>query len=198
MSHWSLAAHRAIECDRPVPIRRGGRVGGSALLRTLRTVSAVSRTRQGPSLSSWRTARSYASATRLSLARRTRVERVESKIRLSLGRGASELEAELARRGRQDPPSLPTAADPFSVSSSSSSTSSVKSTSLARCVRFGARENDRGQDRQRGRGAKGDVDDDPLMTMALVPPADDVLSASRESHGETRVLHRAPFHLHDF
>lgn len=94
------------------------------------------------------------------------LERVESKIRLSLGRG--ELEAELARRGRQDSPSLPTAADPFSVFSSSSSLSlSIKSTGLARCVRFGAHENDRRQDRRRDQRGTSII---PPMTIATVHP----------------------------
>jgi len=100
----------------------------------VRTVSAVSRTREESSPSSRTTARSYANAVRLSLARRTRVERVESKIRLSLGRGASELEAELARRGRQDSSSLPTAVDPSSVSAAASF--STKSTGFARLRAF--------------------------------------------------------------
>lgn len=80
MSHGSLAAHRAIESDPTGPhstrvSRRQFRAPAD-----VRTVSAVSRTRKGPSSSSRRTARLDASAARLSLARRTRVERVESKI----------------------------------------------------------------------------------------------------------------------
>jgi len=117
----------------------------------VRTVSAVSCTRKGSLLSSQRTACSYASATRLSLARRTRVERVESKIRLSLSRGASELEAELARRGRQDPPSLPTV--PTAVDPSSASVRCLFGKIDGSCllVHFGARENNRGQNRQHNR-----------------------------------------------
>jgi len=113
------------------PFDAGVASAGFAVQQNVRTVSAVSCTRKGSSLSSQRTARSYASATRLSLARRTRVERVESKIRLSLSRGASELEAELARRGRQDPPSLPTVPTAVDPSSASAVASSAKSMDLA-------------------------------------------------------------------
>lgn len=67
---------------------------------------------------------------------------------------------------------------------SSPSPSRVKSTGLARCMRFGARENDRGQARRWDRRAKGDVGDDSPDDNGCGPP---VLGAPRESHGETRV-----------
>jgi len=133
------------------PFDAGVASADSRSSRREKTVSAVSCTRKGSLLSSQRTACSYASATRLSLARRTRVERVESKIRLSLSRGASELEAELARRGRQDPPSLPTVPTAVDPSSASARCLFGKIDGSCLLVHFGARENNRGQNRQHNR-----------------------------------------------